>query len=83
MTGLDGWFATRAADALTVLAIFGLHPGRAGFTVAEVAGARPVELARPDGSPLFAPALAGGEAAGLASVVGAEELLELAWRVSG
>lgn len=79
---LDGWFAHVAPDgALRALAVFGLHPDRMGFTVVEAAGARPVGLARPDGSPLFAPTVAGGDAAGLRSIFGGEELLELAWRV--
>ena len=66
---------------LSVLAIFGLHPGRAGFTAVEVVGPRPSHLERADGSPLFSGTLPGAERAGLASVVGAEELLELAWRL--
>ena len=37
-------------------------------------------LERPDGTPLFSPVLAGGQAAGLYSLVGREELLELGWR---
>jgi hypothetical protein len=79
---LDGWFAHLAAGGrLRTLAVFGLHPDRMAFTVVEAAGLRPVGLARPDGSPLFAPALPGGEAARLRSILGAEELLELAWRV--
>ena len=77
---LDGWFRRGLDGRLQVLAIFGLHPHRDGFTVVEVTGAKPRELARPDGSPLFAPTLDGGVAAGLASVSGAEELLDLAWR---
>lgn len=79
---LDGWFAHLAARGqLRALAVFGLHPDRMAFTVVEAAGARPVRLARPDGSPLFAPTLSGGEAARLRSILGTEELLELAWRV--
>ena len=78
---LDGWFAFQTGDALSVLAIFGVHPGRAGFTAVEVAGPRPVQLARPDGSALFTGTLPGAQRAGLASIVGAEELLELAWRL--
>jgi hypothetical protein len=78
---LDGWFATPREDALSVVAVFGLHPGREGLTVAEVTGTAPRGLRRADGSALFAPTLAGGEAAGLASIQGEEELLELAWRV--
>jgi hypothetical protein len=78
---LDGWFAYRSGDDVSVLAIFGLHPGRAGFTAVEVVGTRPSHLERVDGSPLFSGILPGAERAGLASVVGAEELLELAWRL--
>jgi hypothetical protein len=79
---LDGWFAHLAPDGqLRALAVFGLHPDRMGFTVVEAAGARPLRLVRPDGSPLFAPAISGGEAARLRSILGTEELLELAWRV--
>jgi len=78
---LDGWFATPREDALSVVAVFGLHPGREGMTVAEVTGIAPRGLRRADGSALFAPTLAGGEAARLASIQGEEELLELAWRV--
>jgi hypothetical protein len=80
---LDGFFASPAGrDELRVLGIFGLHPERMGFSVAEVSGPRPGTLVREDGTPLFAPVLAGGAAAGLYSVVGAEELLELGWRTS-
>lgn len=78
---LDGWFATAREDRLSVVAVFGLHPGRVGLTVAEVTGSAPRGLARADGSALFAPTLEGGDAAGLASIQGEEELLELAWRV--
>lgn len=78
---LDGWFAGGRGPELSVLALFGLHPGREGMTLVEVAGEPPRGLAREDGAPLFAPTLAGGRAAGLASIEGAEELLELAWRM--
>jgi hypothetical protein len=78
---LDGWFLGPEPDRITVLAVFGLHPARPGLTAAEVAGPRPTGLRREDGSPLFAPLLAGGRAAGLHSLAGGEELLELAWRV--
>jgi hypothetical protein len=78
---LDGWFTDRDGDSLSILAVFGLHPGRDGFTAVEAAGPRPPALARQDGSPLFSPSLPGGAAAGLYSVSGEEELLELAWRV--
>lgn len=79
---LDGWFAFGNGDSLSVLGIFGLHPGRAGFTAVEVSGPRPEGLARSDGSALFSGTLPGAERAGLASIVGAEEMLELAWRLS-
>jgi hypothetical protein len=78
---LDGWFALRSDAQLSLLAIFGLNPAREGMTAVELAGSRPAELLRADGSALFAPTLAGGQAAGLSSLAGAEELLELAWRV--
>lgn len=80
---LEGWFATAAGDRLEVVAVFGLLPGRPGFTVARAEGRPPGALARADQSPLFSPVLPGGAAAGLWSVVGGEELLELGWRVHG
>ncbi len=82
---LDGWFLSHAPgdDSIRVLGIFGLHPERMGFSVVEVTGARPTVLARPDGTPLFASVLPAGDEAGLYSLVGAEELLELAWRSHG
>jgi hypothetical protein len=80
---LDGFFVHPAGAGLRALGVFGLHPGRDGFTVVEVEGPRPAELVRPDGTPLFSATLAGGAAAGLHSLTGAEELLELAWRVGG
>jgi hypothetical protein len=80
---LDGFFTSPASQGeLRVLGIFGLHPDRMGFSVVEVGGPRPGALAREDGTPLFAPVLAGGAAAGLYSLVGGEELLELGWRTS-
>lgn len=79
---LDGCFIYAWPDqsALRVLGVLGLHRDRAGFTVVEVAGSRPFTLLRPDGSQLFSPTLAGGAAAGLFSLAGEEELLELGWR---
>jgi hypothetical protein len=78
---LDGCFVHRApGDALRVLGIFGVHPDRMGFSVVEAAGPLAAGLARPDGSALFAPRLQGGAAAGLYSIAGEEELLELGWR---
>ncbi len=81
---LDGCFVSRVPDAdLRVLGIFGLRPDRAGFSAVEVGGARPGRLARSDGTALFAPTLPGGRAAGLHSITGEEELLELGWRTTG
>lgn len=77
---LDGCFLIRRGDHLSALGIFGAHPDRDGFTVVLVEGPRPAGLARDDGSLLFAPVMEGGAPAGLHSVVGMEELLELAWR---
>jgi hypothetical protein len=77
---LDGCFIHAAGKELRVLGVFGIRPDRMGFSVVEAAGERPGKLARPDGSPVFAPALPGGAAAGLHSLIGTEELLELGWR---
>jgi hypothetical protein len=80
---LDGYFQHSALEpgVLRVLGVFGVHPDRPGFSVVEVSGPRPQALVRPDGSRLFASTLPGGTAAGLFSVAGEEELLDLAWRV--
>lgn len=78
---LDGCFVHfTPADDLRVLGVFGVHPDRRGFSVVEAAGPRAPALARDDGSPIFAPRLVGGAAAGLHSIAGEEELLELGWR---
>ena len=78
---LEGCFIHAAsAEELRVLGVFGLRPERMGFSVVEAVGPRPTTLVRLDGTPLFAPAMAGGAAARLHSLVGAEELLELGWR---
>lgn len=77
---MDGCFVHPANGELRVLGIFGLRPDREGFSAVETSGPRPQGLERPDGTALFSPVLAGGEAAGLFSLVGAEELLELGWR---
>lgn len=83
---LDGCFVhtslrhATGSGELRVLGIFGIRPDREGFTVVETAGPRPEALARDDGTPLFAPVLPGGAAAGLFSIIGTEELLELGWR---
>lgn len=78
---LDGVFAHHAPDGdLRVLAVLGLHADRDGFTVVETTGPRPAQLHRPDDSAAFSSVLPGGAVAGLYSVVGAPELLELGWR---
>jgi hypothetical protein len=79
---MDGCFVDPGPGGmLRVLGVFGIHPERPGFTVVEAAGERPMALGRGDGSDLFAPTLAGGKAAGLFSITGEEELLELGWRI--
>jgi hypothetical protein len=81
---LDGIFVSRAPSGdLRVLGIFGLRPERAGFSAVEATGSRVERLAREDGSPPFDPTLPGGAAAGLRSIVGEAELLELGWRTRG
>lgn len=77
---LDGCFVAHRHGELAAAALFGVHPERAGLTVVQVAGPRPMAPTRPDGSALFTPVLAGGAQAGLYSVTGMEELLELVWR---
>ena len=80
---LDGCFVHPVpGGTLRVLGVFGIHRDREGFSVVEAVGARPVCLTRADGSPLFEPILPGGKAAGLFSISGEEELLELGWRVN-
>ena len=79
---LDGCFVHAAPDdRLRVLGVFGIHREREGFSVVEATGPRRMGLARADGSQLFDPTLPGGRAAGLFSISGEEELLELGWRV--
>jgi len=81
---LDGIFVSRVPGGhLRVLGIFGLRPDRAGFSAVEATGGRVERLAREDGSPVFDPTLPGGAAAGLRSIVGEAELLELGWRTRG
>jgi hypothetical protein len=81
---LDGFFHYSSLEPgqLRMLGVFGMYPDRQGFSVVEVAGSRPSPLIRPDGSPLFSSTLPGGAAAGLYSLLGEEELLELGWRVA-
>jgi hypothetical protein len=78
---LDGWIAARHGPLLRLVALFGVRPERDGATVVAAEGTAPEALSREDGTPLFSPVLPGGQAAGLYSIVGTEELLELAWRV--
>jgi hypothetical protein len=78
---LDGCFVHLAPNGeLRVLGVFGLRLDRMGMSVVEAIGERPEALIRADGAPPYSPALPGGAAAGLRSVTGAEELLELGWR---
>lgn len=81
---LDGCFvhASGGGAARRVLGVFGIHPEREGFSVVEAVGPQPVALERPDGTELFSPTLAGGQAAGLFSITGEEELLQLGWRTA-
>ena len=81
---LDGCFVygDREGD-LHVLGIFGLRPDRPGFSAVETAGPRTRGLARVDGSALFSPTLPGAAEAGLWSISGEAELLELGWRTRG
>jgi hypothetical protein len=78
---LDGCFVRSDGDGIECVAVFGLHPTRPGVTVVRAGGIRPGELRRVDGSRPFAPTLAGGAEAGLHTVAGREELLELVYRV--
>jgi len=82
---LDGCFVHSTPDgaALRILGVFGIHPEREGFSVVEATGARPLALLRADGTELFSPMLTGGKAAGLFSIAGEEELLDLGWRIRG
>lgn len=77
---LDGFFVHALGSGIRALAIFGLHPDRPGFSVAEVRGGSPAHLLpRADGSAPFAPQMDGGKNAGIRSVSGPDELLALAW----
>lgn len=79
---LDGVFVSAIREGYRVLGIFGMHPDRIGFSVAEVSGTRLADQQRPDGTALFAPLLPGGAAANLYSVDGAPELVELGARAA-
>jgi hypothetical protein len=81
---LDGFFqyGEPQQGIRRVLGVLGIHAERPGFSVVEAAGPRPQHLLREDHSPLFSSTLPGGSAAGLYSIVGEEELLELGARSS-
>lgn len=80
---LDGLFVRPwPGGGYFVLGVFGMHPKREGFTVVEADGFPVESPAREDGSRLFSPVMAGGTSAQLASLVGQEELLELAARTA-
>jgi hypothetical protein len=80
---LDGLFVRPwPGGGYFVLGVFGMHPKREGFTIVEADGFPVEDPAREDGSPLFSPVMAGGSGAQLASLVGQEELLELAARTA-
>lgn len=77
---LDGWFAVASGAGLRVVACFGVHPERPGVSVVAVEGPLPADIARPDGTPMFAPTMPGGDAAGLHAISVPEELLLLGAR---
>ena len=77
---LDGIFVHRApAGDLRVLGVLGVHADRDGFTVVEAIGEYAPGVMREGSSP-FSSVLPGGQAAGLYSIAGAGELIELGWR---
>lgn len=90
---LDGVFVTETAapGVIALLAIFGLREGREGFSAVGLEGrADPgdamggeieVAAARADGTPAFAPTVAGGGRAGLLSLANHGELLLLTCRL--
>jgi hypothetical protein len=90
---LDGMFVseTPGRGGVAVLAIFGMHRNRPGFSAVGLegrldadepsAGELEIAVARDDGSPAFAPRLGGTAAAGLYSIVTTGELLLLACRL--
>lgn len=77
---LDGCFVVPRAGELGVVAVFGVQPGRPGFTVVAASGPRRLTLARLDATALFSARFEGGPAAGLTELAGEEELLELVYR---
>jgi hypothetical protein len=76
----DGCFVQLSASAVTVLAILGFRPERAGFTTVEASAPLPLAplAPRPDGSPVFTNVLPAGERMGFRSVVSPGELVALA-----
>ncbi len=78
---LDGLFLVAGPShrEITVLAVLGLRPDRPGFSeVTVIALPQDFTTARAEArTPAFAPVIAGGEAAGLKSVVSSGELLHL------
>lgn len=77
---LDGIFVHRAPGGdLRVLGVLGVHADREGFTVVEAIGTHSAEATRTESAP-FSSVLPGGAAAGLYSIAGANELVELGWR---
>lgn len=77
---LDGWFALPIGRGVRMVACFGVHADRPGVSVAATEGVCPDLVEREDGTPLFAPVMAGGDLAGLHSIAGTDELLVLGWR---
>lgn len=78
---LDGLFVRSWPEGgYFVLGVFSIHPSHEGFTVVEADGHSAGPPMREDGTELFSPVLPGGAAAGLFSIVGGEELIELAAR---
>jgi hypothetical protein len=77
---LDGIFVHHSTSGgLRVLGVLGVHAERDGFTVVEAVGSHAPGNSR-EGSAPFSSVLPGGEAAGLYSVAGTNELIELGWR---
>ena len=81
---LDGCFvAWGPAGRVQILGVFGFHPDRAGFGVAEAGGTVDRLDPLPVTPPPFTPAMDGGEQAGLYSVNHSAELVHLALLTAG
>lgn len=74
---LDGCFLLPEGDRLRTIALFGFHPARHGFTLAEVAGPALPENDRAERR--FESTLPGGAQARLLEVRDREDLLALGW----